>query len=176
MEGTGSFGNSFSNVLLAGNNIIGSTQTCRLDFVGPVNNCRGRRFGQSLFGFTAVDTEDSSLGSYGIEALFTGADDRLEDELITYKFDTSYDVDLGFISALKAGVRVVNRENTLDAAGTRVLLDVANSVAITDDLVMGTFNHGQARSDFDGNTVLVLDAPAAIDTIFGGNEPLWYSG
>ena len=243
VEGFGSFGNTFSNVTVDGLNLLSGTATCNLAFVGGVNSCTDRGFGQPLFAQNAIDFEDSSISSYGLEGVWNSgalilkgdvsyskaeqllqytridhrpytraldafeidlpvssfgenrnsaaflispldfsdpatnridgavafADDTQTDEISTYKLDAEYDLYASsFFSGLKAGVRIINRRNVLDNRGSRsgITLNPDSSIAITEDVVLGTFNHNGANSAFDGNTLLVLDTQAILNTSF----------
>lgn len=83
MEGIGSFGNTFTDATVEGLNVTGGTATCNLGFVGSVNNCRDRGFGQSLFGQTSVDLDDSDLLSFGTGVVW-------DNDALTIKGDVSY--------------------------------------------------------------------------------------
>ncbi len=140
-----------------------------LELVRPVAT-----FGENDAGaaFLTSPLDFTDLATNRIDALRLIENER-EDEIFTYKFDAEYAVDYPFLTAFKAGIRLVNRDNLLVRRDARLdpsPATIAAAVAINPDFVFGVYDQSQAASAFDANPVLVLDTRAVQNTVFAGIE------
>lgn len=135
-------------------------------------------FGENAAGaaFLTSPLDFTDLSRNRIDALRIVDDDTRVDEIFTYRFDTEYALDGDFFTALKAGARIVNRDNTLINRNGGVNLFAGGgadrTVAIDPGLVIDTFNQGDINSAFaDLNSALVLDTRRILDTVFADVKP-----
>ena len=119
-------------------------------------------------GYVISPLDFTDLSTNRIDA-FNVIEGTREDEVFTYKSDVEYALDSSFFSALAVGIRLVNRDNTLDYRRTRMTPgEVGLPRLIDPTFVSGTFDQSQTHADFDANPVLILDAQGIRDTVFPG--------
>ena len=94
---------------------------------------------------------------------FRTTENAREDEIFTYKLDVEYAVDSTFFTALKAGLRLVNRDNILTRRDAALN---STPVAIDPAWVSGGFDQSEINSAFDANPLLVLNTQEIRNTVF----------
>ncbi len=91
-----------------------------------------------------------------------------EDEILSFKADARYEVDSSLLSALRLGLRLVNRDNTLVRKDNRIQAGSVQPVPLDARFVQGVFDQTKVDSVFDASPLLVLDAESVRDSVFPG--------
>ena len=90
-----------------------------------------------------------------------------EDEIFTYRFDAEYAMNTPFLTAVRGGLRIVNRDNTLVSRQKRVApAEMDMPVAIDSSFVLTSFDQSRIDSAFQANPILVLDVQVVRDAVF----------
>ena len=141
--------------------------TGRLQLIRPVATF-GENEESAAFLTSPLDFADPSTNRIdGVRII----DDTREDEIYTYRLDAEYAIDSSFLTAVKLGLRLVNRDNTLIRRDVRIDPSVGSAMAIAPDVILGVYDQSQADSAFDANPVLVLDTQRVRNTVFAGVAP-----
>ena len=93
-----------------------------------------------------------------------------EDEIVSFKADARYDIDSTLIAALRVGLRLVHRDNSLIRKDRRLHAGSVPPVPLDPAFVQGVFDQTMVDSVFDANPILVLDTESVRDSVFAGVE------
>ena len=90
-----------------------------------------------------------------------------EDEIFTYRFDAEYALNAPFLTVMKGGLRIVNRDNTLVSRQNRAApAEMGMPAAIDPRFVLASFDQSRIDSAFQANPILVLDVQAVQKAVF----------
>ena len=121
----------------------------------------------AAFLHSPLDFADPGMARVDALRLIAG---RRKDEILSFKLDASYAFDASPVTAVNAGLRLVNRNNVLVRRDARVQPGETAPVALRPEFIAGVYDQADADSAFSSNPVLILDTRRIRDTVFAGVE------